>query len=78
MRRPIDKECKNPGYPDYGIVKVEKYGYIQRAVFHCKHGYDLVGKKVIKCKYDGTWSDRPPVCKRECASASSVCYGTSI
>lgn len=57
--------CEDPSPPQYGTVTVETYGHVKKAVYHCNHGYDLVGSNVVECRYGGEYSGPQPVCKRE-------------
>ena len=60
MYFPID--CKVPGNPSNGIVKLAVNGvttYGATASVFCNAGYELVGDDYLRCRADGAWSSLP-------------------
>ena len=50
--------------PEYGTVKVTGTHVGAKATYTCDYGYELVGRKVRECQYDGYWSGDHPKCKK--------------
>ena len=51
--------------PTNGAVSLTGNTYRDTAMFTCHSGYELVGTVTLTCEGDGSWSDEPPVCRRE-------------
>ncbi|XP_059001261.1 complement receptor type 2 isoform X2 [Mustela lutreola] len=51
------------GYKTSG--KEAPYFYNDSVTFKCHHGFTLKGSSQIRCKADGTWDPKIPVCEKE-------------
>lgn len=60
--------CASPGVPAQGGVMLssQNYGIGTTAFYYCNYGFLLRGIQSRACLANGTWSDAPPACFREC------------
>ena len=56
--------CEYLPHPEYGKVKHRGLKVGDKAAYSCDYGYKLVGERVRKCLYDGSWSGEEPKCTK--------------
>ena len=57
--------CPHLERPDNGDVSYTSRTVCQSvASFSCDSGYQISGPSLLTCRADGTWSGRPPTCRR--------------
>ncbi|KAM6949553.1 LOW QUALITY PROTEIN: sushi, von Willebrand factor type A, EGF and pentraxin domain-containing protein 1 [Aplochiton taeniatus] len=72
--RPI--ECAAPIEVDNGKVVYTKLQFNHGVTYSCRRGYRLRGPETLKCRADGEWDEKPPVCVQiSCSSPMPVANG---
>ncbi|KAL4228764.1 hypothetical protein ACF0H5_011806 [Mactra antiquata] len=54
--------CGEISDPENGLVMYNGTQFLDRAIFECNQGYEMVGYEEIRCQLGGYWSRSPPLC----------------
>ena len=66
--------CGHPGVPSNGQLKKPKSSYSQgeEVLYSCSPGYTLEGDEKRKCKMDGRWDGRTPLCSKLSCESTQI------
>ncbi|XP_076821154.1 E-selectin-like isoform X2 [Clavelina lepadiformis] len=59
-------KCERPDEPDNGSIRPDDqdlFDVDEKIWFSCERGFELKGKKDLRCRSNGKWSDRIPRCE---------------
>ncbi|XP_076818246.1 E-selectin-like isoform X4 [Clavelina lepadiformis] len=61
-------KCEKPDEPDKGSIRPDDQDFFdvnEKIWFSCDRGFELKGKKDLRCRSNGKWSDKIPRCERK-------------
>ncbi|KAF4804058.1 Sushi, von Willebrand factor type A, EGF and pentraxin domain-containing protein 1 [Turdus rufiventris] len=68
--------CGAPVIPENSAIFGSNFTYLNKVVYRCNDGYNLVGEKEILCLASGMWNHAPPSCEMVmCPSPQDISNG---